>query len=360
MMSKKHWFAIALLLASTDAVYAGEKEDLTQLRDTTLGLIKLLVEQGVLGKDKADALIKQAQRQAHTGSAPAAVPENVVRVPYVPEVVKKEMREEIKKEVLAQAKTERWGNPNTLPEWVEHIKWEGDLRLRGQDDLFQADNYAFVPNYIEINKKGDITATGNPYLNTTEDRRRVRLRARLGMEADVSSNVLVGMRVTTGNTADPVSTNVTIGTSNNRYTAVFDRAFIRYEPSSWLTLNGGKMANPWLNTDLVWDDDLNFDGVAATLKHENNFSLSHQWQTFVTLGAFPLQEVDLSPDDKWLYGAQLGFDFQGSGDRRARHGRGLLQLSQYHRRAQRDRQPLAGFHRATVPAERQHLVQHLQ
>jgi len=52
MMSKKHWFAIALLLASSDAVHAGEKEDLTQLRDTTLGLIKLLVEQGVLGKDR--------------------------------------------------------------------------------------------------------------------------------------------------------------------------------------------------------------------------------------------------------------------------------------------------------------------
>ena len=41
---------------------------------------------------------------------------------------------------------------------------------------------------------------------------------------------------------------------------------------------------------------------------------------FLTLGAFPLQEVELSKDDKWLFGGQLGFDWKFAGGSRVRFG----------------------------------------
>ena len=120
------------------------------LRDTTIALVKALVEQGVLSQAKADELIRKAQEAgrhpANYSQAPSAARTScalgqaesagdgrsrppthrpptdrssapkpgeppVIRVPYVPETVKQEIRDEVKKEVLAQAKEERWGEP---------------------------------------------------------------------------------------------------------------------------------------------------------------------------------------------------------------------------------------------------------
>jgi hypothetical protein len=318
-MSMKRSLSAALLLLACGPLHAGEVEDLTQLRDTTLNLIRALVDQGVLSKAKADALIKQAQRSAGTsGKTAAAVPstpDNIVHVPYVPELVRNQIRDEVKKDVLAQAKTERWGDPGTLPDWLGRIKWSGDVRARAQLDNFASGNDTFIPNYMAINQAGDIGKTGTPYLNTSVDRRRWLLRARLGMEAAVSDNVMVRARLSSGTTSNPVSSNSTMGSYENRSAIVLDQAFIRYEPRKWLQVQAGKMPNPWLSTDLVWDDDLNFDGLAATYTR-NHGGLSG----FVTAGAFPVQEVDYSANDKWLYAGQVGVDYQDAKAHRARLG----------------------------------------
>ncbi|MHB8534731.1 MAG: putative porin [Sulfuricaulis sp.] len=271
-------------------------------------LIKTLVEQGVLPKQTADVLQQRIEQNA--AAKPAAAPaENVIRVPYVPEIVKDQIRDQIKQDVLAQAHRERWGDPGTLPDWIRRIRWDGDIRLRYERDMFAKDN---LPqsyfNYLAVNSAGSTGAAGvNGWLNTTDDRTRWRLRARLGMLAKVSDGLEAGFRITTGSITNPVSTNQTLGNSFNRDTIVLDRAYLRADPSRWMTLWGGRIPNPWLSTELVWDENLNFDGVAANLRP----SLSDSTRGFLTLGAFPLQQVDLavtSGSDKWLYGAQLGLD----------------------------------------------------
>ncbi len=271
-------------------------------------LIKTLVEQGLLPKQTAEELQQRIEQNA--AAKPAAAPaENEIRVPYVPEIVEDRIRDQIKQDVLAQAHQERWGDPGTLPDWIRRIRWDGDIRLRYERDMFAKDNSPNTyKNFLAVNSAGSTGGAGiNGWLNTTDDRTRWRLRARLGMLAKVTDGLEAGFRITTGNITNPLSTNQTLGNSFNRDTIVLDRAYLRADPTHWMTLWGGRIPNPWLSTELVWDENLNFDGVAAILRP----SLSDSTRGFLTLGAFPLQQADLaitSGSDKWLYAVQLGLD----------------------------------------------------
>jgi len=320
-MEKKKLIALFVALGlSTSPAWAGEKEQLEVLRQTTLNLIKALVQTGALTQAAADGLIRDAEKSAtdtvaaQAKSATAGAEPGVVRVPYVPEVVRRAMKEEIKQEVLAQAKGERWGDPGSLPSWISRISWEGDFRLRYQRDIFGSSN---IPP-AQFNPVGLTLAS-----NTTEDRNRLRLQARLGMKAKVSDNTSANLRITTGNLTDPVSTNQTLGNNFNKYSLVLDRAYLKSDPYYWLTLSGGKMPNPWLGTDLVWDKDLNFEGVAASFKP----AFSEEWNGFLTAGAFPVQEIERSDtvmaNNKWLYGYQAGVQWTAPNSSTAKFGVGL-------------------------------------
>ncbi len=312
-------FALALVvLVGGVNVQADEKTDLLRLKNTTLNLIDALVEQGVLNREQADKLIANAEQmakeQTQRAEREAVKPHrNVVRVPYVPAFVRDEikqqveadMREKVVKDVMVQAKQERWGVPDALPGWISRIKFKGDIRLREEDDLFGSDNtLASHIDYQRYNDTGKVAL-----LNTVEDRLRTRLRLRLGIDAKVTSNLKTGIRFATGSFKNPVSTNQTLGNSNSPGRLVLDRAYLQYQGRdahgyNWMTLTGGRMPNPWFSTDLVWDKDLNFDGVSGTLRHKLN---KQDMALFATLGAFSLQEVKLSDKDKWLFGGQLGF-----------------------------------------------------
>jgi hypothetical protein len=259
-----------------------------------------------------------AKPKAATPDEPPADP-SVIRVPYIPEQVKKELREEIKKDlrdevtedVIRRGRRERWAIPDSWPEWVRTMRWSGDIRLRAQRDDYADDNT--VDFYRDIQKTNkDRTDT---LLNTTEDRDRYRVRFRLGLEVKPDEAYDIGFRMATGNADDPVSTNQTMGSSFRPYSPYVDRAFLRYRnlSQSW-TVWGGRMPNPWLSTDLVWDEDLAFDGFA--LKWRPGLEVSDNdyraFDPFITLGIFPLQELELSKKDKWLQGAQTGFHWRMS------------------------------------------------
>jgi hypothetical protein len=126
------------------------------------------------------------------------------------------------------------------------------------------------------------------------------------MKAKLSDQTYAAFRITSGTTTNPVSTNQTLGTGYNKSSLVLDRAFIHSDPYPWLVFNGGKIPNPWLSTDLVWDSDVNFEGVATQFKPR----FSDSWTSFLTLGAFPYQDIERSntiyAHSKWLYGSQLG------------------------------------------------------
>ena len=114
-------------MTAHNSVLAGERESLEQLRSTTVNLVNLLVQEGVLSKDKAGALLKQAEQDAvkakekdatatpvstrtpasNADSVDTAIDQKMVHVQYVPEIVKKQMKEEIKDEVMTRLTIKR-------------------------------------------------------------------------------------------------------------------------------------------------------------------------------------------------------------------------------------------------------------
>ena len=293
--------------------HADERSDLEQLRATTMALMQALIDNGLLSKDKADEIVRQAQRaapapaqaaNAGTGTADKAKPP-VIRIPYITEAAKAEIRDQVKQEVLAQAHDERWGEPGTLPDWLRRITVEGDVRVRFEDDLFDKNNLApDDPNgYLNQNFQG--LAWSPDLANTQHNRDRMTLRARLGVRSDLGEGVSAGIRLSTGNTTGPTSTSQTLGNAFNKYSIVLDRAYVQYKGASAFEASAGRFANPFFGTDLTWPDDLNFDGVAVSFKP----ALSAGNSLFFTAGAFPLLEFETSTKDKWLYGSQIGGAF---------------------------------------------------
>ena len=318
------WIAGALAAASLCAgAQAGEREDLETLRQTTVGLIQALVDQGFLGRDKAEALLRQAgQKSAATeASAPAAAATTeagVVRVPYVPEVVRQQIADQVREEVVAQAKAERWGDANAIPEWVDRIKIGGEIRVGAQSDMYGSQNAASA-NYLIANG-----VNMNP-MDT--DRSRTLLRARLGVDAKVSPELSTALRLTTGSSSDSLSTSQTMGNYENKINFALDRAYLRYhddQRAPWLSVTAGRMPNPWLGTELMWNENLNFDGFALAFDPAVNTNASIR--PFGGIGAFPLQDIVTSASNnvrsKWLYGAQGGIEWVRDNSTRARIGLG--------------------------------------
>jgi hypothetical protein len=323
---------IAAIVTTGSAHADDERASLEVMRQTTLNLIDVLVETGALTREKASELVKKAEQDAAKKVAQKK-PDTAVRVQYVPEVVKNEIREQIKQEVLAQAKNERWAEPNAIPEWLDRITWEGDLRLRYQMDRFDKANatpfdYANAagtnappPLPTDQTRAVDFAKVNGqfvPTANTTENRDRFRIRARLGMLAKISDTWSGGLRLATGNATDRVSTNQTLGQDFNKYTFLVDRAYIKFDPTEWLSVTGGRIPNPWFSTDLVWDEDLNFEGVAATLKP--TFA-NNTVKPFLTVGAFPIKEENPpSASGRWMYGVQGGTQWDINSDTRLKVG----------------------------------------
>ncbi len=161
------------------------------------------------------------------------------------------------------------------------------------------------------------------------DRERLRYRLRLGADVKVQDNWLLGFQIEENNVAR--SSNVTLGenpffakatqskanflssvaenpgtpvtgldkngkpvtgtattlttksgsvvTNVNFGDALFlNRVFLRYEPASWMSLEGGKIPNPFVATRMVWDPDLSPEGFGEHFKY--------------TLGADPVPLTD--------------------------------------------------------------------
>jgi hypothetical protein len=302
-----------------------ERQSLEELRNTVINLLQGLVDQGVLTREKAQAIVKQAQEKAAADAAASAkADEGAVRVPYVPQVVKdeisKQVAEQVKPEVVAsvvqEAKTEKWGVPGALPEWLSRVKVYGDVTLRAQEDLYDKNNSNHqLFDYFSINQAGSFTKAGvNEFINTTQDRDRLRLRARLGVDAQISPTLSAGIRLASGSLTDPGSESQNLGTYAARYTVGIDRAFILWNSSAAPALPamsaiGGRFANPWFSpTELVFARDLQFEGVSSTGRLGfGGGTGAERSHVFVTVGAFPLLEVPLAnPENKWMVGGQLG------------------------------------------------------
>jgi polyhydroxyalkanoate synthesis regulator phasin len=340
--------AVAVLCGCASIASAAadtEARSLNELRNTVVNLLQGLVERGVITREQAAKMVQDAQGKAQTDAAAVAAQEaaeaGAVRVPYVPQIVKDEIRKQVAadlstqvtKEVVEAAQSEGWGVPAALPDWAKRMRWYGDMRVRGQGDLFASDN---IPNtYLDfqrINAAGGIGKAGlAAFTNTTEDRKRMRARLRFGFETNLGYGWTMGARLTSGSLNDPISTNQTLGNSGFRYQLGVDMAYIDWTGNSstgrqTLGVSAGRIRNPWFTaSDLVYDQDLMFDGVAANYRLGLMRDDPYAHFVFLTVGAFPLQEVELA-SDKWMLGGQTGLDWKFAGGSRLRVGAGYYEF----------------------------------
>ena len=315
--------ALTLVLApAAGCLAADERQSMEELRNTVINLLQVLVEQGVITKEKAAQMVKAAQDKAAADAASVAKnDEGAVRVPYVPQIVKdeiaKQVAEQVKPAVVADvvndAKTEKWGVPGALPEWLSRTRLSGSLTLREEDVFYDKNNTPNTYfNFYNINNAGGIAKAGaNAFLNVDDDRARTRGRARFAVDTDITSSISAGLRIATGNTSDLVSETQTLdGTAP--YQFGLDELFIRLDERNaqkfpWLSVVGGRFVNPYgTPTDLIFHKDLTFEGAAITGRYGFGDGSADQSHVFFTLGAHPLQEVALSSQDKWLAAAQFG------------------------------------------------------
>jgi len=325
--------AVALALAAGQAAAQPAAQPSS---NATINLIRLLVQQGVLKQEQADALVQQAEAEAAqasqagaatAGAAGAALAQpGDVRVPYIPETVREGIRDEVKAEVMAQAKAENWAQPNTFPDWVSRITVEGDVRARYESRFFDSGNSNEIIDYAKWNPNGPIqTVFQNqqygedlPILNSRKDRRNLwRIRARLGVKAQLSDQWMAGIRLATGSDDSPVSTTDTLGGGMSKKDIWLDQAYLTYRPRDWATLTAGRAANPFVSTDMLYSGDLNFDGISAVFKKPLP---GRPVTLFGTLGAFALEysnnpwnyddQAEGDSENKWLLGAQMGAEWK--------------------------------------------------
>ncbi|MFN0078598.1 MAG: putative porin [Prosthecobacter sp.] len=331
-------------------------------QNVTLNLINRLVQKGVLSQGEAADLIQgaeqdaafakaQAQALAETQAAvmsqnaqPAVEPDSdEVRVTYIPEAVKAQIRDQLRAEVLGQARAENWAAPHQHQEWTSRIKLFGDIRMRHDNFMFPTGNDNITgafPNFNSLNTGApfdfrNTNGTLPPQLNADQDRERTRLRMRLGFDIDLEDGFTAGIRMATGGNNAPVSTNQTLGSTGSsnaaqgggfsKYELWLDRAFIKYEaalnPMANLTVLLGRFDNPFVtNSQIMWDEDVGLDGIA--------FKINTPWQpglkTFLTAGAFPVftSYFNYAPNNtakyesynKYLLAAQFGVEFKITDD----------------------------------------------
>ncbi len=274
----------------------------------------------------------ESSAPAEVPAAEDKVPDDTVRVTYVPEVVKAQLREEIKNEVMDQARAENWASPRAFPDWVTKFRLFGDTRIRFESFKVPTgnDNTGALLNFNAVNTGAPFDTRGTvpfPTLNVDQDRNRVRLRARLGAAVDIGQNFTTGLRLATGDSNSPVSQNQTLGGVGSgqggnfsKYAVWLDRAFLRYErgglPDRDFSVSLGRFDNPFFSTSMIWADDLGFDGAVA----QGRFGLGEDITPFYAIGAFPIFNTDLNypsnqpaklkSNDKWIYGGQVGVTWE--------------------------------------------------
>jgi len=196
-----------------------------------------------------------------------------------------EARQKLKERSLTKkidevaAKTDEAASEAEIPDilkWASRMQWSGDFRYRYE--------------YIDDATK-------------SKDRHRSRIRARLGLKAEVNDEWDFGLRLASG-TADPVSTNQTLDEAFSDKPLWLDRAYFDYHPD-WvegLDVLAGKFGVPFHQVgknQLIWDGDLNVEGGAL----QYGWRLNKRTGVHLNGGGFWVNEESSSADAS-LWGLQ--------------------------------------------------------
>ena len=173
--------------------------------------------------------------------------------------------------------------------WASKTQFKGDVRVRHE------------------NIKIDGESRG-------KNKDRQRIRARLGAYSVINPQVDTGIRIATGGGDDARSTNQDLDNYFDKKQIWLDQAYIDYHPDAVKNLHliGGKMPQPWVSMgDVIWDSDINPEGVATTYKHALGDTGA---EMFGSAGYYTLKDnVDGEGvqfrHDLRLYAGQLGARF---------------------------------------------------
>jgi len=326
------------LLALASAIACLSMASLAQAATPETAMTKLirgLMQSGALTRDVGEALLVEARAEAQAAQAQNTAPvapaaggvqtqPGDVRVPYLSPKAREQIRNEVKTEVMAQAKAEGWAAPNETPEWTKRVRVEADLRVRNESRFFSGNNSNIEIDWGKINGGSgyDVNPNTNltlpPLINTREDRTNLwRLRARVGVLADISERTKAGVRLATGSDDNPVSTNQTLGGGLSKKNVWLDQGWISHQPTDWVKITAGRFGNPFMSTDTLFSYDLNFDGVAAQFEQALT---SSDTRLFGTVGYIPLEyssdnfpgtsQDKMRSKNKWLLGTQAGLDWK--------------------------------------------------
>jgi putative porin len=146
-----------------------------------------------------------------------------------------------------------------IGDWVKELKLSGDIRIRNQWD------------------QRDPMVLTNPKLGPQDphiQRDRWRFRLRLNADFKLAGNFFGGVQLAT-------SDNRTTDTKNATYTGGYDnygiwisRAFLGWAPVPGLTFIAGKQANPFYTTDLVYDPEVDPQGLVERIDFDKFFNMT--------------------------------------------------------------------------------------
>jgi hypothetical protein len=107
---------------------------------------------------------------------------------------------------------------------------------------------------------------------------------------------------------EATTTNQTFNDDFNDKGIFLHRAYASYMPN-WLKgleITGGKFRNSFLHTDIMWDPDVNPEGIYERYQYAG----FGDFKPFMHLGQMIVNEVDRETDDAALYIYQAGFDWK--------------------------------------------------
>jgi hypothetical protein len=187
-----------------------------------------------------------------------------------------------------------------LADWVTSLKFSGDFRGRFEQN--NAEDAAY------------------------RERDRFRYRLRVGVAASLIDQFDVGFRLASGNPFNgaangglPITANQDLNSLDSRKFIWIDAAYAKWTPFVGdFTLSGtiGKMDNPFVLSNMVWDGDLDPEGGAlqASYKINNQHSIRAVGAFFVLneinqTTPVPAGQVPVrATGDPYVYGGQLLFD----------------------------------------------------
>lgn len=220
-------------------------------------LIEKLVEKGILSHSEAKEFVGDIQEE------------------------EERRQEEIKQTAVEAAKSEAQSILSSIPKWVEKMNFHGDLRLRHD---------------TQWRDTGD-----DDY-----DRNRERFRLRFGFDVKPTETTKVGVRLASGSGYQN-TTNQSFDEHSRGKDIFIDRAYASWKATDFLKITGGKHKNPLFKSSLVWDSDVNPEGLSESFK----FDITDRTCFFLNFGQWFIEEFSTTSDPT-LFVYQIGSKIKAS------------------------------------------------